>query len=77
MRDPEIDIEYVFVEPPPLFSIEDVVFRCTVARVYPHTDDDITNEIEDVLYNALFEYTSKRNMTIGYSAVTCSTRKDV
>lgn len=77
MRDPEIDIEYIFVEPPPLFSIEDVVFKCTVARAHPHTDDDIANEIEHVLYEALFEYTSKRNMTIGYSAVTSSTRKDV
>lgn len=68
-------VEWIDVEPPPTFAIDDFVFKCTVA--HPYTDRDFTNEVFELLVKALHKYANEQNMSVGYATVSLSKRKDV
>lgn len=68
-------VEWINVEPPPTFAIDDFVFKCTVA--HPYTDRNFTNDVFDVLFKALSKYANEHNMSVGYSTMSLSKRKDV
>ena len=67
--------EFVNIGDPPLFVIDEIVFKAVF--VAQHTESDFTEEVYRVLARALLEYLSKRNMSLGYSTITMSKRKEV
>lgn len=69
------EVEWIAIESPALFVIDEVTFKVVIAGQF--TDRDPTEEIYGVLCKAMLDYTSKRNMSLGYSQITCSKRKEI